>query len=62
MNFVAMEPCFYVSMATPAFYEYGMPQLYGCHGNNHVIFAQITASLIDKICCYASHMNEPPLN
>ena len=29
-----------VSMTTPAFYEYGMPQWYGYHGNSHVIFAQ----------------------
>ena len=27
-------------MATPAFYEYGVPQLYGCNGNILAIFAQ----------------------
>ena len=49
-------------MATPAFNEYGVPQLYGCHGNIHEILLKITANLIDKICYYTSRMNEPSLN
>ena len=27
-------------MATAAFYEYGVPQKYGWHGNSHEIFDQ----------------------
>ena len=46
-------------MATPAFNEYGVPQLYGCHGNILEIFAQNNRN---KICYYASRMNEPSLN
>ena len=49
-------------MAAPAFSEYGVPQLYGGHGNIHEILLKITAILIDKICYYASCMNEPSLN
>ena len=44
-------------MATSAFYGYGasVSQYYGCHG---VILLKITANLIDKICYYASCINE----
>ena len=41
-------------MATAAFYDYGLHQEYGCHGNIRGILLKISANLTDMICYYTS--------
>ena len=62
-NWWMLLPCSLVSMATPVFYEHGcLSNTVAMATVTRYFLKQITANLIDKICYYASHMNESSLN
>ena len=59
MNFVVMEPCFY---GNQHFMNMGCLSYTVAMATFTRFLLKITANLIDKICYYASRMNELSLN